>query len=112
MKIELEQWEINTALNALAELPYKESGAIIQRIKDQIDPPVTHCKGCAWFAPVESMPAALALHEKLHELFDGILPPREGRTGICRKVTFSPDKPVLCNENGFCHRAERKEENQ
>ena len=110
MKIDLELWEINTALNALAKLPYEDSAAIIQRIKDQIDPPVTHCKDCAWFAPVESMPAALDMHVKLHELFDGILPPREGRTGICRKVTFSPDKPVLVNENGFCHRAERREE--
>ena len=110
MKLDLELWEINTALNALAKLPYEESGAIIQRIKDQIDPPMTHCKDCAWFAPVESNPAALDMHVKLHELFDGILPPREGRTGICRKVTFSPDKPVLVNENGFCHRAERREE--
>lgn len=110
MKIELERWEVNMILCALAELPYDESGAIIHRIKEQIEPSVTHCRDCAWFAPVESMPAALAMHVKLHELFDGILPPREGCTGICRKVTFSPDKPVLCNENGFCHRAERREE--
>lgn len=112
MKIELEPWEINTALNALAELPYKESGAIIQRIKDQIDPPVTHCRECAWFAPVESNPAALAMHVKLHELFDGILPPREGTTGVCRKTPGSGRVPLLVNENGFCHRAQRKEENQ
>ena len=110
MKIELERWEVNIALNAIAKLPYEEVSGIIHRIKEQIDPPMTHCKDCAWFAPVESMPAALDMHVKLHELFDGILPPREGRTGICRKVTFSPDKPVLCNEYGFCHRAERREE--
>ena len=68
-----------------------------------------HCKECAWFASIESMPEAEKLHNKLHELFDGVLPAREGKCGICRKVTFCKEKPVLTNEQGFCHRAERKE---
>ena len=71
---------------------------------------VTHCKDCAWFAPVESNPAALAMHEKIHELFDGVLPPREGECGICRRIPFCGKIPLLTNENGFCHRAEPKEE--
>lgn len=70
---------------------------------------VTNCRDCAWFAPVESMPEAEALHRKLHELFDGVLPGREGECGICRKVTYSPDKPVLTRPDGYCHRAERRE---
>lgn len=68
-----------------------------------------HCKECEWFAPIESMPEAAALHNKIHELFDGVLPEREGKCGICRKVTFCREKPVLTNEDGFCHRAVRKE---
>ena len=112
MKIDLELVEIKTALNALAKLPYEESAAIIQRIKDQIDPAVTHCKDCACFAPVESNPAALAMHVKLHELFDGILPPREGTTGVCRKTPGSGRVPLLVNENGFCHRAQRREQDE
>lgn len=67
------------------------------------------CKECAWFAPVESMPEAEKLHNRLHELFDGVLPAREGGCGICRKVTYSPDKPVLTRPDGYCHRAEKKE---
>jgi len=68
------------------------------------------CKDCAWFMSVSSVPEAEALHDKLHELFDGVLPAREGQCGICRKVTYSPDRPVLTNENGFCHRAEKRED--
>ena len=67
-----------------------------------------HCKECAWFAPVESMPKAEKIHNKLHELFDDVLPAREGKCGICRKVTFCKEKPVLTNEEGFCHRAEER----
>ena len=46
MKIELERWEINLILNALAKLPYEESAATIYRIKEQIEPPV-RCSDCA-----------------------------------------------------------------
>jgi len=35
--IELEPWEINLILKALAELPYARVAATIQRIKDQVD---------------------------------------------------------------------------
>lgn len=35
--IELQDWEINTILNILAERPYNEVAAIIQHIKEQID---------------------------------------------------------------------------
>ena len=78
MKIDLELWEINTALTALAKLPYEEVSGIIHRIKEQIDPPMTHCKDCAWFSPVESNPAALAVHENLIRIFGDILPRRGG----------------------------------
>lgn len=43
--IELEMWEINLILNALAELPYKRTAATIQRIKWQIDFP-NNCREC------------------------------------------------------------------
>lgn len=35
--IELELWEINLILKTLAELPYNQVAATIQRIKDQIE---------------------------------------------------------------------------
>ena len=109
MKIELERWEIDMVLCALEELPREESGETIRRIEEQVEPPVIHCKDCVWFAPVESMPEAEKRHKKLHEIFDGIFPRREGKTGVCRKVTFCEDKPVLTRPDGFCHRAEPKE---
>ncbi len=110
MKIDLELWEINTALNALAKLPYEEVGGVIHRIKEQVDPDVVHCKDCVWFADLEGYPEAAAFRKKLHELFDGVLTPREGEHGICRKVTFCKERPVITNENGYCHRFEEKEE--
>lgn len=109
MKLNLEEWEIGMILCALEEIPHEESGETIRRIQEQMENPIIHCKDCAWFAPVESMPEAKKWHEKLHKLFDGILPPRKGKTGVCRKVTICEDKPVLTREDGFCHRAERKE---
>ena len=66
------------------------------------------CKDCAWFAPVESNPAALAMHENLIRIFGDVLPRREGETGVCRKVTYCAERPVLTNSEGYCHRAERK----
>jgi hypothetical protein len=68
-----------------------------------------HCKDCAWFLPMEAMPEAKKMSDKLHELFDDVLEPRGVETGICRKVTFSMERPVLTREDGFCHRAEPKE---
>lgn len=90
-----------------------------------------HCKDCAWFAPIESTPEA-TIPALLHEVIDGVLvakevqaarmhkvmqdafgdvlPKRDGEVGICRKVTFSAERPVLTNENGYCHRVEKKEE--
>lgn len=37
MPINLERWEINLILNALAKLPYEEVAATIQRIKEQVE---------------------------------------------------------------------------
>ena len=68
------------------------------------------CKDCVWFASNDKYPEAKALSEKLHELFDGVLPSREGKSGVCRKVTFCKERPVATNENGYCHRAEKKED--
>lgn len=67
-----------------------------------------HCKDCAWFLPLEAMPEAKKMSDKLHELLDDVLEPRNVETGICRKVTFSMERPVLTREDGFCHRAEPK----
>lgn len=67
-----------------------------------------NCKDCKWFLPLETMPEAQKMHNALHECFDGILEPRNVETGICRKVTFSMERPVLTREDGFCHRAEPK----
>lgn len=69
-----------------------------------------HCKDCAWFLHLEAMPEAQKMHDLLHEYFDDILEPRDGETGICRKVTFSMERPVSTREDGFCHRAEPKDE--
>lgn len=71
-----------------------------------------HCKDCAWFLPLEAMPEAKKMSDKLHELFDDVLESRDGETGICRKVTFSMEHPVLTREDGFCHRAEPKEDSE
>lgn len=71
---------------------------------------ITHCKNCTWFKPISSMPAAVSLHENLQKILGKILPQRDGSCGVCRKVTFCEDRPVFTNENGFCHRAEKKED--
>ena len=110
MNINLEQWEIGMILCVIEELPREESGATINKIVEQLESTTIHCKDCVWFAPIESVPAAEKMHKKLHKLFDGILPPRDGKTGICRKVTFCAEHPVTTNENGYCHRAEKKKE--
>ena len=67
-----------------------------------------NCKDCAWFLPLETMPEAQKIHDLLHKLFDDVLESRDGETGICRKVTFSMERPVSTREDGFCHRAEPK----
>lgn len=41
MDIHLELWEINMILKTLAELPYNQVAATIQRIKEQIDSNIT-----------------------------------------------------------------------
>lgn len=71
---------------------------------------VTRCKDCAWFAPIDSLPAARELHEKLLNILGDCLTKREGECGICRKVTYSKDRPVLTNSCGYCHRAEPREQ--
>lgn len=109
MKLNLEEWEIGMILCALEEIPHEESGETIRRIQEQMENPIIHCKDCVWFDTVESMPEAEKMHKKLHELFDGVLPPREGKCGVCRKTPFCGRVPLLTNENGFCHRAKRRE---
>ena len=59
------------------------------------------CKSCAWYAPVESNAAA----KKIHDILDS-----GNEVGVCRKLTFSEDKPVITQPEGYCHRAERKED--
>lgn len=70
---------------------------------------IIHCRDCAWFVPVDHFPVAEKLHEKLTTLFEDCLQKREGTCGVCRKVTFSEERPVLTNSEGFCHRAEHKQ---
>lgn len=60
-----------------------------------------HCKDCVWYAPVGSNHTA----KRIHDILD-----TGNETGVCRKLTFSPEKPVLTRPEGFCHRAERREE--
>ena len=69
-----------------------------------------HCKDCSWFAPIEDYPEQEKFHHLLQETFGDILPTREGKVGICRKVTFSKERPVWTNEGGYCHRADPKTE--
>jgi hypothetical protein len=52
------------------------------------------------------MPEAEKLHNHLIDTFGDILPRRNDEIGVCRKVTFCKEKPVLTHGNGFCHRAE------
>ena len=80
-------------------------------MKSELDPQV-HCRDCAWFASVDTMPEAARIHETLTGLFGDCLKKREGECGICRKVTFSRERPVLTNSNGFCHRAERRQNDE
>lgn len=68
------------------------------------------CKNCAWFASMELYPEAMEFHQAVTEIFGDIFPRREGDCGICRKVTFCKERPVITNENGYCHRFEEKEE--
>lgn len=68
-----------------------------------------HCKDCVWFASIHSIPEAEALHNHLVATLGDILPRREGEVGVCRKTPGSSRVPLLTNENGFCHRAERRE---
>jgi len=70
---------------------------------------LTRCGECVWFTGVDTIPQAAALHEKMMELFGDCLQKRDGACGVCRKITFSKDRPVLTNSNGYCHRAEPKE---
>lgn len=69
---------------------------------------IIHCRNCCWFAPIEDCPAADKFHLLLQEKLGDILPAREEKVGICRKVTFSKDRPVWTHEGGYCHRAEKK----
>lgn len=59
-----------------------------------------HCKDCVWYAPIDSNPTA----KKIHEILD-----IGNETGVCRKLTYTEDRPVLTRPDGYCHRAERRE---
>lgn len=102
MKIELEQWEINMILCALEELPREQAGMTMQRIEEQIQPVIINCVDCAYFQPVERNPIA----KKLFDLVGG------NTTGWCKKLSFSPDEPILTRADGYCHRAKRKDEQE
>ena len=69
---------------------------------------ITHCEDCVWFASIDEFPTAVEMHEKLINTFGDCIPKRDGECGVCRKVTFNTDRPVLTNSNGYCHRAEQK----
>lgn len=69
-----------------------------------------HCNECAWFSPIEDYPEQEKFRRFLRETLGDILPPRNEPVGICRKVTFSKDRPVWTHGGGYCHRADSKEE--
>ena len=60
---------------------------------------LTRCKDCVWYSSVESNPNAKIIHDILNT---------RNETGVCRKVTFSKDRPVITRPDGYCHRAEKK----
>jgi hypothetical protein len=68
-----------------------------------------HCKDCAWCVPIEEYPDQVKFRKLLVETFGDILPSRGEKVGICRKLTFSKERPVWTREGGYCHHAERKE---
>lgn len=61
---------------------------------------LTHCKDCVWNASVDSNPTA----KEIHDILDS-----GNEVGICRKLTYTEDRPVLTRPDGYCHRAERRE---
>lgn len=61
----------------------------------------TQCKDCTWYTPIDSNPTA----KEIHDILD-----TGSETGVCRKCTFHEDRPVLTRPDGYCHRAERREE--
>ena len=63
-------------------------------------PPVK-CKNCVWYAPINSNPTA----KEIHDILDS-----GNEVGVCRKLTYTEDRPVLTRPDGYCHRAERKDE--
>ena len=67
----------------------------------QAESGMAHCRDCVWNEPVESNPTA----QRIHDILDS-----GNEVGVCRKLTYSEDRPVLTQPDGFCHRAERKEE--
>lgn len=73
---------------------------------------IINCKDCVWFGKLEDYPEAMTFHKKLCELFDSILPKREGKIGVCKRIPMVGKVPRLINENGFCHQAEERENDQ
>lgn len=61
-------------------------------------PPV-QCKDCVWYAPVDSNPTA----KEIHDILD-----TGNEVGVCRKLTYTEDRPVVTRPDGYCHRAEKK----
>ena len=60
----------------------------------------TRCRDCVWYAPINSNPTA----KEIHDILDS-----GNETGVCRKFTFTENRPVMTRPDGYCHRAERRE---
>lgn len=67
-----------------------------------------YCHECAWLAPLEDYQEAAERHYVMVEALRDILPSRDSKCGVCRKVTYDKSRPVLTRDDGYCHRAERK----
>lgn len=69
-------------------------------MQNETTPPV-QCRECVWNEPVESNPTA----KEIHDILD-----TGNEVGVCRKLTYTEDRPVLTRPDGYCHRGERKDE--
>lgn len=103
MKLHLEEWEVGMILRGLEELPREEAAETIRRIEEQMAQDIICCKDCAYFAPVERNPIAQMLHDLMHN---------GNMTGYCKKLSISEAEPILTRQDGFCHRAKRRKQDE
>lgn len=61
------------------------------------------CRNCVWYEEVV-MPHVDPVHNYSPAIF------QKQKAGICRRVTTSKEHPVYTRPDGYCHRAERREE--